>query len=323
MRYLAFLSLKKPNVSVRVDRLPQKPPELTNARLSRREAWNAQGLEPALVRNRPRCPQTRSHSLFDNFSFNLKLPNLVIIKKQLPNLSKNAFSYFDKLGSFCLSSLCRLKPIFPAVAAHTKAGKMGTLRLNALKTSFSYFDKLGSFCLSRLCLLKPIFPAVAAHTKAGKMGTLRLNALKTSFSYFDKLRSFCLSRLCRLKPIFPAVAAHTKAGKMGTLRLNALKTSFSYSDKLRSFCLSSLCRLKPIFPAVAAHTKAGYLYIYGCIYLYVLVWWWVISEARSLFRGDVDDVVLKMPNRTLRMSPSGLVSPSKCCTSNLKLLGTW
>ena len=53
------------------------------------------------------------------------------------------------------------------VAAHTKAGKIGTLLLNALKTSFSYFDKLGSFCLCRLCRLKPIFPAVAAHTKAG------------------------------------------------------------------------------------------------------------------------------------------------------------
>ena len=85
----------------------------------------------------------------------------------LLNALKTAFSYFDKLGSFCLSSLCRLKPIFPAVAAHTKVGKIGTLLLNALKTSFPYFDKLGSFCLSSLCRLKPVFPAVAAHTKAG------------------------------------------------------------------------------------------------------------------------------------------------------------
>ena len=178
-------------VSVRVDRLPQKPPELTNARLSRRGAGNAQGLEPALVRNRPRCPQTRSHSLFDNFSFNLKPSNLVFIKKQPPNLSKNAFSYFDKLGSFCLSRLCRLQPIFPAIAAHTKAGKIGNLFLNALKTSFSYFDKLGSFCLSRLCRLQPIFPPIAAHTKAEKIWNLFLNALKTSFSYFDKLGFLC------------------------------------------------------------------------------------------------------------------------------------
>ena len=256
-------------VSVRVDRLPQKPPELTNPRLSRREAWNAQGLEPALVRNRPRCPQTRSHSLFDNFSFKLRLPNLVLIKKQFPNPSKNAFSYFDKLGSFCLSRLCRLKPIFPAVAAHTKDGKIGTLLLNALKTSFPYFDKLGSFCLSSLCRLKPIFPVVAAHAKAGKIGTLLLNALKISFSYFDKLGSFCLSSLCRLKPIFPVVVAHTKAGKTGTLLMNALKTSFSYFDKLGSFCLSRLCRLKPIFPAVAAHTKAGDIYIY--IYAHIFI----------------------------------------------------
>ena len=161
----------------------------------------------------------------------------------LLNALKTSFSYFDKLEAFCLSkigrqpskypafysvfllfpffgsfgstwvSLCHLKPIFPAVAVHTKAGKIGTLLLNALKTSFSYFDKIGSFCLSSLCRLKPIFPAVAAHTKAGKIGTLLLNALKTSFSYFDKRGSFCLSSLCRLEPIFPAVAAHTKAEK--------------------------------------------------------------------------------------------------------------
>ena len=72
----------------------------------------------------------------------------------------------------------RPEVFFPAVAAHTKAGKIGALLLNALKISFSYFDKLGSFCLSSLCRLKPIFPAVAAHTKAGKIGTLLLNALK-------------------------------------------------------------------------------------------------------------------------------------------------
>ena len=125
--------------------------------------------------------------------------------------------------------------LFPAVAAHTKAGKIGTLLLNALKTPFSYFDKLGSFCLSSLCRLKPIFPAVAAHTKAGKIGTLLLNTLKTSFSYFDKLGSFCLPRLCRLKPIFPAVAAHTKAGKIGTLLRNALKVSFSFFWQTRIF----------------------------------------------------------------------------------------
>jgi hypothetical protein len=91
---------------------------------------------------------------------------------------KTSVSYFDKLGSFCLSRLFRLKPIFPAVAAHTRAGKIGTLLMNALKISFSYFDKLGSFCLSSLCRLKPIFPAVAAHTKVGKIRTLLLNALK-------------------------------------------------------------------------------------------------------------------------------------------------
>ena len=93
--------------------------------------------------------------------------------------------------------------ILPAVAAHTKAGKIGNLLLNALKTSVPDFGKLGSFCLSGLCRLKPIFPAVAAHTEAGKIEALLLNALKTSVSYFDKLGSFCLSRLCRLKPIFP------------------------------------------------------------------------------------------------------------------------
>ena len=86
--------------------------------------------------------------------------------------------------------------------------------------------------------------------------------------------------------------------------MNALKTSFSYFDKLGSFCLSRLCRLKPIFPAVAAYTKAGdiyiylflYIYLFMHIYLYVLVWWRVISEARSLFRGDVGDVVLNCPD---------------------------
>ena len=35
-----------------------------------------------------------------------------------------------------------------------------------------------------------------------------------------------------------------------------------------------------------------YLSVCLSIYLYVLVWWCVISEARSLFRGDVGDVVL-------------------------------
>ena len=75
----------------------------------------------------------------------------------LLNALKTSFSYFDKLGSFCLSRLCRLKPIFPAVAAHTKAGKIGTLLLNALKISFSFFDKLGSFCLSSLCPPKTDF----------------------------------------------------------------------------------------------------------------------------------------------------------------------
>ena len=161
----------------------QKPPELTNAQLWRREAWNAQGLEPALVRNRPRCPQTRSHSLFDNFSFNLRPANLAFIKKQLPKLSKNAFSYFDKPGSLCFDRALPRKTDFSSrITAHTETGKIRNLLLNALKTSFSYFDKLGSFCLSRLCRLKPIFPAVAAHTKAGKIGNLLLNALKTSVS---------------------------------------------------------------------------------------------------------------------------------------------
>ena len=80
-----------------------------------------------------------------------------------------------------MSKLRRLKPIFPAVTAHTKAGKIGNLLLNALTTSFSYSDKLGSSCLSKLCRLKPIFPAATAHTKAGKIGNLLLNVLvKTS-----------------------------------------------------------------------------------------------------------------------------------------------
>ena len=74
--------------------------------------------------------------------------------------------------------------IFPAAAAHTRAGKIRNLLLNALKTSVPDFGKLGSFYLSGLCRLKPIFPAVAAHTKAGKIGTLLLNALKTSFFLF-------------------------------------------------------------------------------------------------------------------------------------------
>ena len=198
-----------------------------------------------------------------------------------------------------MSRLCRLQPIFPAVAADTKAGKIGTLLLNALKTSFSYFDKLGSFCLSRLCRLQPIFPALAAHTKAGKIGTLLLNALKTSFSYFDKLGSFCLSRLCRLQPIFPAVAAHTKAGKIGTLLLNALKTSFSYFDKLGSFCLSRLCRLRR-----------------------------VISEARSLFRGDAGDVILnclgiwlKPPTSYRGNIPSGKLTQKTMDRSTMLLMG--
>ena len=111
--------------------------------------------------------------------------------------AENLIFLFDKLGSFCLSSLCCLKPIFPAVAAHTKAGKIGTLLLNALKTSLSYFDKLGSFCLSSLCRPKPIFPAVAAHTKAGKIGTLLLNALATSVSHPEK-HQVCMRRLAFL-----------------------------------------------------------------------------------------------------------------------------
>ena len=36
-------------------------------------------------------------------------------------------------------------------------------------------------------------------------------------------------------------------------------------------------------------------YISTHIYLYVLVWWRFISAARSLFRGDVGDVVLNCP----------------------------
>ena len=84
-----------------------------------------------------------------------------------------------------------------------------------------------------------------------------LNTLKTSASYFEKLGSFGLPKLCRLKPIFPAVVAHEKARQIGYLLLNTLKTSVSYFENLVGYEL--------------------------------------ISEARSLFRGDVGDVVLNCP----------------------------
>jgi hypothetical protein len=72
--------------------------------------------------------------------------------------------------------------IFPAVAAHGKAGKIGNLLLNTLKASVSYFERLGSFGLPKLCRLKPVFPAVVAHGKARKIRDLLLNTLKTSVS---------------------------------------------------------------------------------------------------------------------------------------------
>ena len=96
-----------------------------------------------------------------------------------------------------MSKLCRLKPIFPAVAAQTKARKIGNLLLDALKTSVSQFDNLGSFCLSKLCRLKPIFPAVAAQTKARKIRNLLLSALKTSVSPCEK-HQVCMRYLATL-----------------------------------------------------------------------------------------------------------------------------
>jgi hypothetical protein len=95
----------------------------------------------------------------------------------LLNTLKTSASYFEKLGSFGLPKLCRLKPIFPAVAAHGKAGKIGNLLLNVPKTSVSYFEKIGFFGLPKLCCFRPIFPAVAAHGKARKIGNLFLNML--------------------------------------------------------------------------------------------------------------------------------------------------
>ena len=176
MRYLATLSLKNSPFLFELTVFPKSRPssQIPGFRAGRLETHR--GSNPPWSGTAPGAHKHARTACLTIFSFKLRLPNLVLIKKQFPNPSKNAFSYCDKLGSFCLSRLCRLKPIFPAVAAHTKAGKIGTLLLNALKTSFSYFDKLGSFCLSRLCRLKPIFPAVAAHTKAGKIGTLLLTS---------------------------------------------------------------------------------------------------------------------------------------------------
>ena len=69
-------------------------------------------------------------ALFGIFSFTMRLPNPIFIKKQLPSLSKTTFSYFDELGRFCcpplFSSRQVLNQIFPALAAHGIARNYGT-----------------------------------------------------------------------------------------------------------------------------------------------------------------------------------------------------
>ena len=110
-----------------------------------------------------------------------------------------------------------------------------------------------------------------------------------------------------LNQIFPALAAHGIARNYGNLLLSTLKTSFSYFEKIGfSELLTwpvSRQVLNQIFPALAAHgigmhrytcmcTQIIKLYIYMCICVYI----YLFLRSRSLFPGDVADVVLNNPD---------------------------